>query len=324
MRLAFILLFIPIIAQCDSKAEQDLRARLAAAQAQLASAAKDKAELAAALDKLNAAAVQRATTATANSRAAATGRNDASDQADTIARNARDLAQDHADIAKAAADLAASKAEADRLRAEAAVSSAKTAADLAASKAEADRLRAEAAVSSAKTADHTFLIVQIIAALVVLFPVLLKFAADDRRETRAYKVAQDTKAEVLGAVAGSQQVVADGLNQANHISEKTANLTQQIVDMKGQLLTAVTAVAAMPDTTEMLAGMLKGHAASAEDMGRVLSTVVANADALEKYSHKWSHQLRGLMAVLLAEAAERAKAGSPLVIPLAETETPAA
>src|ERR1700693_214138 len=302
MRTCLLILIFTLNAWCDSKAEVELRARLAAVQAQLAAAARDKADLNAALEKLNAAAVARASTATANSRAAAGGRggaagaaSDASDQADTIARNARDLAQDNADIAKASADLAASKAESDRLR-------------------------VDAALASAKNADHSILIVQICG----LAAILAKFLYDYLMFASAHKWAKDNKDEVLVAVASGQKIVADGLDQANHQTEKTNVLTQQIVDMKGQLLEAVTAVTALPDTTALLANMVKGHAASAEDMGRVLSAVVAGADELARYSHDNVHKLRKLMAVLLAEAELRANAGPAAPIALAGTETPSA
>ena len=111
---AFIL-FIAIPAFCDSKAEIELRARLAAAQAQAAEALRDKAALQASLAKLNADASARsaaavatsktaAATATQRNAVAAQQRNAASVTADKNAAKSLNAITDNADASKAASD----------------------------------------------------------------------------------------------------------------------------------------------------------------------------------------------------------------------------
>jgi len=112
------ILALILLASCafaDSKAEIELRARLAAAQAQIAEQARDKAALEASLAKLHAdasassaaaAATLRsaAATATQRSAAAAQQRNDASAAADANAASAQSTADVNAASSKAAAD----------------------------------------------------------------------------------------------------------------------------------------------------------------------------------------------------------------------------
>jgi len=111
--LVFLLLTSCVFA--DSKAEIELRARLAAAQAQLAAAARDKAAMQESLEKLNADALARseaaavssktaAATATQRNAAAARQRNDASVAADANAASAQSTADSNAAESKATSE----------------------------------------------------------------------------------------------------------------------------------------------------------------------------------------------------------------------------
>ena len=121
MKSFFLALMLVASAAGESKTEADLRIRLANTEAALAAATKERAALATSIARLNADNLERLAQTAAISKAAVTGRLNATDVANSNAASAELTAQSNAAIAsqtalKAAVDSAASRAAIEQIQ----------------------------------------------------------------------------------------------------------------------------------------------------------------------------------------------------------------
>jgi hypothetical protein len=257
-------------AAAASKAEDELRARLAASEAQ-------RVLLAASLQKLNADVSARAAGGLTSSKAAAA---IATERANVAARQRKesDMAAGANATDAQAAVIAAQEADARAMRA------------AVVAKAQADTL--------IRITDHNNLIIYAgsAAGLLSFLTLLVKFRSAGRDHRWAVETMERGNKSVLEAVADGSAKSADALDQANH-------LTQKIVDMRADLVNAVTAVGAIPDVTQMLVELLREKGAiSGEDLAGVLGAMKKSADDLELYAHENVHRLANMICVVQAGA----------------------
>jgi hypothetical protein len=256
-------------AAAASKAEDELRARLAASEAQ-------RVLLVASLAKLNADASARAAGVATSSKAAA-----------SIATRRADTATQQRNDANGVANANAADAQTAVVAAQEADARAVRAAGIA--RAQADEL--------IRVTERNNLVIYAGsgAGLLSFLTLLVKYRSAGRDHKWAVEKFEQGNKTVLLAVADGSAKSADALDHANH-------LTQKIVDMREDLVNAVSAVAAIPDATQTLVEMLRGKGAvSGADLAGVLGAMKASADKLEIYAHENVHRLANMIQVLQAE-----------------------